>query len=100
MPSQSLEHTYGGSRLRTEGLNAEIISSTLCRLEVAGLFFFLLFPPLAFVLSAAMDVASFPLFQDSIAALSDAKDGLGCANDARHSTGNLCVRVSYSFSFH
>lgn len=39
-PSQSLEHTYGGSRLRTEGLNAEIISSTLCRLEVAGLFFF------------------------------------------------------------
>lgn len=100
VPSQSLEHTYGGSRLRTEGLNAEIISSTLCRLEVAGLFFFLLFPPLAFVLSAAMDVASFPLFQDSIAALSDAKDGLGCANDARHSTGNLCVRVSYSFSFH
>lgn len=42
-PSQSLEHTYGGSRLRTEGLNAEIISSTLCRLEVAGLFFFFSF---------------------------------------------------------
>lgn len=42
-PSQSLEHTYGGSRLKTEGLNAEIISSTLCRLEVAGLFFFFFF---------------------------------------------------------
>lgn len=41
-------------------------------------------------------MASFPLFQDSIAALSDTKDGLGCANNARHSTGNLCVRVSYS----
>lgn len=65
-----------------------------------GWLFFFALSPAAFLLSAAIDVASFPLFQDSIAALSDAKDGLGCANDARHSTGNLCVRVSYSFSFH
>lgn len=60
---------------------------------------FLLISPWKSVLSVECShqcglTSSLPLSQDSVAALPDTEDGLGGEDDAGHSSGDLCVRVS------